>query len=498
MTTDGSSIGRLAVRNTVWVTLLSYAAQLIAFATIIVLTRTLGPQVFGLFSLGLFWSSLLGVRTKFGLASAAVRQPSTDGELLGTYYLLDLALAGVSLLIATAAAALLVQVGYPMEVGLVVIVATLAEAIHVLVGPLALAMERELQLSRLTLVSLVSTSTASGVAIMLALTGAGIGSLLAMNLVTAAVTVVGVYVVCRWRLPGVFRMGWRFNPGVARRLVRQGLPYGLSALGISTIVNQYDNFLIGTLVGTTTLGFYDRAYRTSQWPNIILTTAMVRVGFVAFTRLQNDLPRLTHAVRLSIWVLTTLGTPLVLALIFGAEDLVQVLYGPSWLPSTAFLRFLVAYSMISPFISVGSSLAYARGNMRMSVVITAAQVISIILLATPLTLWYGAMGTVAGVGLTIAVGFGLSCRYILRTLSLSAVDLFGPALAAAALASVVSLVVTNVPGWEGLTPLIRFAGSTSVSAGSYLVALFLIRPREMVDRARYLFARFRGPESQAA
>lgn len=111
---------------------------------------------------------------------------------------------------------------------------------------------------------------------------------------------------------------------------------------VVTVMNQFDNFLIGTFVGATTLGFYDRAYRTSQWPNILLTAALIRVGYLTFAKVQNDIPRLTHAVRLCIWVITTLGTPMALAIFFSAPDLVTVLYTEKWLPSAPFFALLGA------------------------------------------------------------------------------------------------------------------------------------------------------------
>jgi O-antigen/teichoic acid export membrane protein len=271
MTSNGSSIGRLAVRNTVWLTIFSYASQFVAFVATIILTRLLGPEVFGLFAIGMFWTGLLALRTKFGLAGACIRQPELNGELLGSYYGLDLAISGLSLVLGIVAACLLPQLGYAPQVSYVVVVMMIVEALPALVNPLSLALEKELQLSRLTMSALVATIISYGLGIILALAGAGLWSLLVMSLVNAILIMAGTYLVCRWRLPAVFHLRWRFTHAMAKRLVKQGLPGGLANLGIVNIVNQYDNFLIGTLVSTTTLGYYDRAYRLSQWPNVMIT-----------------------------------------------------------------------------------------------------------------------------------------------------------------------------------------------------------------------------------
>ena len=71
-----------------------------------------------------------------------------------------------------------------------------------------------------------------------------------------------------------------------------------------------------------------------------------RVGFLTYSKVQNDLPRQTHAVRLSVWVLSTLGIPITLLLVFGAPDIVYLLYGPTWSESAVYLRFLAIYSLV--------------------------------------------------------------------------------------------------------------------------------------------------------
>jgi PST family polysaccharide transporter len=440
----------------------------------------------------MFWTSLLTLRPKFGLTPAGIRQPELNGELLGSYYVLDLALSGISLMLALVAALALPSLGYAPQISYVVIVMMVVDTLPVLVNPLGLALEKEMQISRLTLVYVVSTFITYGLAIVLASAGAGLWSLLIMNIVNAALTMVGAYLVCRWRLPQIFRMHWRFSRPMARRLIRQGLPIGLANMGTTNIVNQYDNFLIGTFVSPTILGYYDRAYRLSQWPNILLTQVLARIGFITFARVQHDLPRLTHAMRLSLWVVTTLGVPIALVLTFGAPEVVEILYGPGWALSSFFLRFLAVYTLFSPFISLASSLAYASGNIRMTIWITVAQVITILSVATLLTFVLGVVGTVFGVGVTIAVGFIISSLYIFRRLPLGVRATFGAPALAAAIASVVTLLVMSLPGWSERSNLGRLVIIGFTSAGLYLICLVALRPAEMLERVRYVTRTFRG------
>lgn len=492
MSSETAAVGRLAVRNTLWLTLFSYLGQFASFATTVFLTRMLGPEVFGVFALGTFWVSLLALRSKFGFNFAALRQPTADGELLGSYFRLDILISTASLALSIGAAFLLPYLGYSPQITLVVVVLAACEFFPALVGPYGLALEKELQLSRMSLVALSGSILASGVALLLAYAGAGVWSLLVMSLITTIVGLGGVYWVALHRVPALVQQKWTYSRSMAQRLLRQGLPIGLANQGQVVVVNQFDNFLIGTYAGATTLGYYDRAYRTSQWPNTLLTAALVRVGYLTFARVQDDLPRLAYAVKLSFWVLTTLGTPMALAIFFSAPDLVTVLYTDAWLPSAFFLRFLVLYSLISPFISLGSSLAYARGSVRIPLLIAVSQAAALILFGLPLTFWLGATGTIIAVGLTILVGFIFSATYVFRNLPISIVDVFGAPLIGLLASSMVTLLLFQAPGWGDLSPLARWIATSVTAGGSYLLCITALRPAEMNERIRYVVATFRG------
>jgi PST family polysaccharide transporter len=372
------------------------------------------------------------------------------------------------------------------------IVLMLTEGISVIVSPLSLILEKEMQLSRLTLVSLAAALIAYGVAIVLALSGAGVGALLAVNAVTTVISIVGVFVVCRRRWPQAFHWHWHFDRQLARRLVREGLPTGMSLTALGSIVTQFDNFLIGTFVGATTLGYYDRAYRIASWPNILLTMIVSRVGFLTFTKVRDDQAHLTHAVRLSFWVLLTLGIPIALVLFFGADDVVKILYTNRYSESAYFLRFLTLYSLVWPFVSLGFWLAISLGNHRRTVVMTTVQAASIVLLGTPLTLRFSANGTLLAVAITMVVAFSLSCQYVFQQVPLSVWNVFGAHTGALVAAILVLLGVQQLPTWNTLHSIVRVVSISFLGDGTFMLVLFILRPAETRERIAYVAQRFRA------
>jgi O-antigen/teichoic acid export membrane protein len=480
------TIARIALRNTVWVTLGSYLNQLIGFAATLILTRSLSAEIFGYFSLAAFWFSVLNVRPKAGLNYAAIQHTPTDGKLLGTYYVLDQLTSALNLLLCGVAAIVFAARGYAIEMVVLIVALPLADTLNSLLSPLGIVLEKELQLSRITLVAMFTSTVAYGTAIALAWLGAGLWSLVVINFIIAILSLGGAYWVCKRRCPEIFTWRWQFERALVKPLLQKGLATGLSLTALGTIVLQYDNYLIGTFVSVETLGFYDRAYRIANWPNILLSMVIARVGFLTFNKVKDDPLRLTHAVRLSLWMLTTLGLPMVLMLFFGASDLVDVLYGSKWHESAIFLPYLTLYSFSWPFVSLALWLAVALGRTRFVTFSTIAQIISLVALATPLTWQWGALGTVAGVLATMAFAFVVNCMFIFRQAPLSFAQTFGSPCLATLVGALVLLALPHWNGWGELAPFTRLLLMGCLGVGAFFISLLVLQPTETRERLQYL------------
>ncbi len=124
-------LARRAARSTIWVTIGTYLNQLIGFVSVLIMTRLLTPEVFGWFSLATFWSTLLSVHSKLGLNYAAIRQPATDGKLLGTYTALEGIAAISSFVLSIVTGMILLTLGTASEVVTALIVLVTVECIGV-------------------------------------------------------------------------------------------------------------------------------------------------------------------------------------------------------------------------------------------------------------------------------------------------------------------------------------------------------------------------------
>lgn len=472
-------IAQRAVRGVGIVLISSYANLVIGFITTIALTRLLSPEVFGLFALGTFFYSLTDLRNKLGLDYALVhRQPATQ-EVIATHWLLQVGLAGVTVLIGLGVGWLLPLWGYQPGLAPLLLALCLLGVVEAAGSTARTLLEKELRFGRSTLVVSGALLISNGVAVILAWSGAGIWSLVTQMGVNVLVGSIGF-----WYLNPI-RPRLIFSAAIASWMIRFGLTMAVGALA-TIVLLQGDNFLVGTLIGAATLGFYERAYKVAQWPTGLVTHVISRVSLPTYAKLQDDPQRLSKAFELSLWVVITAATPLALALFVTAPDFIRLVFGEVWAPSGLLLRFLVGYAVLRPLLDDVGALLVALGKPHRVSQLLLAQAATLILFGSPLTLAYGAPGTAIGVGLTFAVGLTLAYRFVLEVISLDWRAAFGPPL----LAAVVALgVYSGVAIWLdlGLIPLwARVILKGGLTAFVFLLAILLIEQRIFLDRISYV------------
>jgi PST family polysaccharide transporter len=268
------------------------------------------------------------------------------------------------------------------------------------------------------------------------------------------------------RLPQRPPLRWAFDRALAVWMLRFGLVMSFGAIA-TTVLLQFDNFLVGTFVGAATLGLYAQAYKVAQWPTGLVTHVVARVSLATYAKLQNDPPRLAKSFEMSLWLILTLATPLALALFVAAPDFLILLYGEKWLPAATLLRFLVGYSILRPLLDDTGALFVAIGQPKRITMVLVIQAITLILVATPLTLVWGATGTALAVGVTFLIGIGVVYSHVSRTISIDLLRLFTPIALAVGLSLLIYYVFALIVNLNGLPLLARV-----LVKGGFVVSVF--------------------------
>jgi O-antigen/teichoic acid export membrane protein len=331
-----------------WLSVEEVTRLALSLAAMVLIARHLGPDRFGSFAYILGVVAMLVPLTIFGLEVIVMRQlvvrPEDRDRLLGTAIVIRLL---------GAAAGLVVAVGFVALAGgpegatpwLVFIAALMLpfQALEAFNGHFKAA-------ERMSWVAgpriFVRIAAAAG-ALWLVVTGAGLSGFVALRTLEATMlgaTAVAIYGSIAKGLPRL-----RFDPALARSMLREGTPLFLSAFG-AMIYMRIDQVMLGQLCPADTLGQYSvavRFYETVLFVPMAAQAAfysgLVRAHAADPGRFRAELQHYYDVIALSM-----LGLAVVVAV--GSAVLLVPMLGAAYAPAIPMVWVLVASL---PFIGVG-------------------------------------------------------------------------------------------------------------------------------------------------
>lgn len=325
-------------------------------AVLVLLTRLLSPEDFGLVSAALVVISFSLIFSQLGLGPALVQRPVLEPRHVSTAFL---ASAGLGLLFGATIwlSAPLIAQFFRMD-HLTPVVRWLA-FIFPIAGTAAVPdslLQRQLRFRLLANRDVFAYAVSyGGVGVVLALLGWGVWSLVAAQLTQH---VVRTTILLRAAPPLL-----RARPTWASFLELMNYGAGLSAARIGVLLgNQADNLVVGRWLGAVALGLYSRAYQLMSVPSALFGDVLDKVLFPTMARVQDDRRRLASAYLqgTALIALVTLPAGVVAAVL--APDLVPVAFGRRWEALIPPFQVLALGMMFRTSYRMSDSLSRATGR----------------------------------------------------------------------------------------------------------------------------------------
>ncbi|MCC6159968.1 MAG: oligosaccharide flippase family protein [Deltaproteobacteria bacterium] len=479
------SLGRRAVRQTLWVAGGTYLKTSINFLANILLMRLIAPDQFGILAMAMFFLTLARKLVGFGFNHALVHQQDDLHRHVPTHLWLNAGL-GVFVAVAAAFARPLVASQYDAATADALLLLAVFGLLESIGHTPRLLLEKELKFDRLIRLDLVNTVASNLVGIACALSGWGWTALAAKQITAWAIQTAGT-----WRLHPTLP-GWRPCLRSARWYWAFGLP--MWSAGIATFISlQFDDFLVGSFSGNEALGYYGRAYALASFPTVMVTHIVGRVAFPLYARVQHDRDALSNAFARVVRVIITLTAPGVLWLAVCAPELVSVVFGPDWTGMIAILQLLVIYAFLRPVYDNCGELFTAVGQPKVASRILIAQAVAVLIACPPMTWAFGASGAAIAVGGALAVGVVRAYQIVPRYVNFSAIRAFGPATVAALAGVASAFAGARLLGDAG--PIAVIAAKTLAFVAVYAAVLFAIEGRQLREDWREFRMSMSGGES---
>ena len=429
----------------------------------IILARLLDPSDFGAIALAMVLIGILRLFSRLGMGAALIHSRLDRSKIAFQSFVVTVLLGSLLFLLAVASAGpMAVLLGNPEIAPILRWLFVLILLDNLAVVPYSL-LRKELMFGRVARMVVVSQLIQLSVALSLALMGYGLWSLVFSQLIGAFVRTLLVWILCPgwdWLIPK------RWDAVVMKGLLGYGLQSSASGL-VAYFQSHWDDWLVGSALGTAALGFYSRAFEfTNRTVRQLGHNVISAVFFPSYAKMQDDKERLVRAYLKSVQLILLIMVPVSFGILVLAPQLVAIVLGEKWFPMLPTLQIFALMILTRAISANTSSLFMAVGrpyyNLRAGLVL--------IVLMVPLALLLLDRGTI-GVAIAVVVADIAGVAY-----NIYQANSILPGTAAKTLTAILLGVLTGVPmllGVQFLKPLVfqMFGGGHNVIALLSLVSM---------------------------
>ena len=454
-----------SIHGGAWSAIGAAGSSLAGLASFLVLSRVLGPEVYGKMAMVEAALALGQKLMSSGLSEPLIQMRRLDAEhsdtLFWTLQAGGLAMVAAMIGLSGAIGRFFLQNDLPQLVAATSVILYF-QASGLVSGAL---LARRFRFSEIAQANIYAELAGSCAGIAGALSGWGVWSLAVQRIVAAAANAAMVLRKAAWRP----RLHWSTRS--LEDLWRFSASRGVEGM-LSYVDQQVPRILLGRVAGATELGQFVFARRIVENTVTLLSSPIKTTALSAFAVMQTDLNRVRRAYTEGVALTTNAVFPACAGIALTAPVLVPLMVGEAWAPSVLLLQLLVLASIRQSY-HVWNG-AVLRGLGRPQLLLLASVVrTTVILVLIVLLLRWGSVGTclaiLTGSYLSWPVAIGLVRKVtglgVMAQLRPGAI----PLLATFIMAVVVSLL--RGPAAAGLNPATALAVLTLTGMIAYLAAL---------------------------
>jgi O-antigen/teichoic acid export membrane protein len=349
------SLKKKTIGGLMWTTASKMSMQLVLFIVNIILARILDKGDFGIAGMAMLVTVAISLVNDSGLGTAIVqRQEISEGQKSSLFWgglVFGLLLFSIALL-GSGPLADFFKKPQARPVFMV-------QALGFIVGSFGIVhkaqLVRAMNFKRLSLIEMTSMAVSGAVAITLALTGAGVWSLVLNLLMRDTVVVILVWLFSTWRPQFHFR--WKE--------FKELFGFSAKVLGndMAILLNtNADISLVGRILGAQALGSYSLALNLVKLPVTQLSGIVSKVAFPAFASVQSDLPTFRRGFRTAIMYISMITFPVLIGLGVFAHEFILLFLGAKWMDMVWPLILLVPMAMLKSVGTIKGSVLKAVGH----------------------------------------------------------------------------------------------------------------------------------------
>ena len=344
-----------AARGVGWNISSQAVQQAIRFFVIIILTRLLGPEDFGMFAMVMVFTEFIRPFREWGFQAALIQKKDIDEECRSTAFWALCGVAAVLYILSCVSAPFVGHFFNSSLVGQIIPVSALAFLLSPF-GAIQWALfTKELNFRATAIVDMVATLFYGLAACILALKGFGVWSFVLASLVRELAWSLLFWVICDWR--PLFKFSFA--------MFKELMNFAGNCMGSGVFnygINNFDNLIVGKFLGAIPLGFYNLAFNTVSQPQMRIVSQITSVVFPAYSMIKDEKERFQEVYLKTVKMVALVTVPLISVIFVATKDFVVVFYGPKWLAAVLPIKIMCLYGLFRALTSMASSVFLSQGK----------------------------------------------------------------------------------------------------------------------------------------
>ena len=201
----------------------------------------------------------------------------------------------------------------------------------------------------------MSSLISGAVAVVMALAGCGVWSLVGQRLAAMGVKALLLWWWSDWRPSGEYRLD----------ALKRMAPYSLRLMAtdiIATLYNNISQLFVGKFYSAQMLGFYNQGQKLKDMPVAAIQQSVQSVTFPALSKIKDEEQKFSESYRQLMVMVSTFLFPVMVGLIAIAPDMFAVLLGEKWMPTVPYFEILSLSGLFIPLSSIAYNVLKARSD----------------------------------------------------------------------------------------------------------------------------------------
>ena len=338
-----------------WTGMSKMSMQLVLLAVTAILARLLSKADFGIVGMAAIITVAIGMVNDKGLGMSIVQKKDLTQSQLSTMFWGSIAFGIFLYVISFAISFPLAHFFRNPTVQPVIAII----ALGFIIGGFGIVQKsmltREMSFKKLAIIETIAVLLSGGVAVVMALLGFGVWSLVVNVIGRDLISVILLWMLYKWRPQFHFAISEfkEFLGFSAQVLANDGAIY---------LITNADVTIIGRILGSAALGVYSLALYVVKLPVTRLAGIVAKVVFPAFSSMQDDLPAFKAGYLKAIKYISLITFPILAGLALFANEFILIVLGEKWIEMAPVLVILAPMAMLKSVGTIKSSVLMAVGR----------------------------------------------------------------------------------------------------------------------------------------